>query len=667
MTVLAQDSFTRTVVDGWGVADTGQAWSLLSGLATSLSVNGAEGVFAHTSASRNVAALLGMTPSVDLDVTITWSLDAIPTGGVAGPRLYARHVDASNDYHARILAAADTGAITVGLYRGDSTIITAPIASGVSLGAGVKVKSRVQAIGSSPTTLKAKVWLDGTTEPDWQVVGTDSTAAMQVAGRAAVRIGLAGGTTVPLTSRVDNFLATDGTAVDPATGKIGARVPTSVTHDSITIGVDRIGGTVVEIAAKLGATEVDRETVTIDAASGWGNATFAGLTPNETYGFDFYVDGVLQTDTAALIQLNPTPGTPTSFTYLAGSCQFTGSNHPVWDAMLAEGARGLGHMGDQNYGDATTVAAWRGFAETSFMAPRFRALLGSLPMTWTWDNHDRIIADDGGGGLPLNYGRTDPATNTEWRRLAGADGWASADTAGRTWVIGRVRFIQTDQWTMKDDPDAGVATPPLTFLGAAQKAWFKATLEAATEEVIVWLCQWTGQNYTNGRWGSYPDETAELEAFIDARPAVKAKMVMIGGDSHSLQVTDGSRTFAQGQRFAGIPNYNISGFNRSTDAPTGNPGWLVDEALRTSAQPEADWGGYSRITVTDDGSALTLLWEGVRVGPTGTTDIMASQTLVFGGAAGPVFIEWDGTTETVLTAIKWDGTAEAMLTVDEVP
>lgn len=513
-----------------------------------------------------------------------------------------------------------------------------------------------------------------TVRHDAHTVGGDNLQALFIASKEIPTAGAVGATTATFTnSHGTNSAAlligiapSDVAPPSPASGCIGARVATSVTHGSITIGVDRIQGSLVEVAAKLGATQVARQTVSIDPFNGWGSTTFTGLIADAPYGFEFYVDGVLQTDTGALIRTHPTPGTPTSFTYVAGSCQFTGSNHPVWDRIIDRAPRGIAHMGDLHYADATTVTAWRLATEQSLTAPRFRAMLGLLPLTWTWDNHDRIILDGGGpGGVALNLGKTLQTTNTEWRKLAGADGWSSPDTAGRTWVVGRVRFVQTDQWTVRDDPDAG-GTPPLTFLGAAQKAWFKATLEAATEEVIVWLCQWTGQNHANGRWNSFPQESSELEAWIEARPELKAKMVMIGGDSHSLQVTDGSRTAAQGQRFPGIPNYNISGFNRSSDAGQGGAGWLIDKPLRVSPQLEADWGGYSLITVTDEGGDLTFRWDGVRVNAAGVEDIMYTQTLVFEPPVAPVaglrFIESDGTTEKVLTPISWDGTTESVLT-----
>lgn len=453
--------------------------------------------------------------------------------------------------------------------------------------------------------------------------------------------------------------------VVPTTGQIGARVPTSVSSTSITMGVDRIGGDVVQIAAKLGATEVARHTVSVDATSGWGNATFTGLVPDAHYGFDFYVDGALQTDTEALIRTHPTPGTPTSFKFIAGSCQFTGSNHPIWERILEEGARGLGHMGDLHYADSLDPAVWRTAVESSLTAPRFRSMLGVLPMTWAWDNHDRIIVDDGGAGNALNFGRTDPATLSWWKQLAGASGWGVSNAGGRTWVIGRVRFIQTDNWTNKTDPDAGIVpSDQQTFLGAEQKQWFKETLDSATEPIIIWLAQWTTATTGSGRWDSYLAEKRELEAFINSRPDVKSRLVMIGGDSHSIQVTDGSRT--QGN-FVGVPSYNISGFNKSSATGQGGAGWTYDGPLRSADQSEADWGGYSRLSFTDDGSQIILLWEGVRVGPTGAADVMTSQTRVFAPESDEIkLIEWNGATEVILSPEEWTGATWSVLSIEEV-
>ena len=60
--------------------------------------------------------------------------------------------------------------------------------------------------GTSPTAIRAKVWVDGT-EPDawlWDV--TDSTAALQVDGHTGLALSLApDATNVPLTATFDDF------------------------------------------------------------------------------------------------------------------------------------------------------------------------------------------------------------------------------------------------------------------------------------------------------------------------------------------------------------------------------------------------------------------------------------------------------------------------------
>ena len=44
----------------------------------------------------------------------------------------------------------------------------------------------MQAVGTSPTTLRAKIWRTGTAEPNWQLTATDSTAALQRTGSPGV-------------------------------------------------------------------------------------------------------------------------------------------------------------------------------------------------------------------------------------------------------------------------------------------------------------------------------------------------------------------------------------------------------------------------------------------------------------------------------------------------
>lgn len=428
--------------------------------------------------------------------------------------------------------------------------------------------------------------------------------------------------------------------VVPTTGQIAAYASLIPAQTSLSLGSKKTAGTgTVEAVLynAAGTTELARQTVTYDSTTSWGNATFTGLTADTRYTIKYLVGGVEQTDAALHPKTLKAAGTPLSYKAVIGSCQFTASNHPVFDRIREEAPEFLGHMGDMTYIDATTDTAWRSGMEASLNATRFKALLDVVSMYWSMDNHDRIMTNPGGAGTALNLGETDPLTQTQWKQLAGNTGWTSANTLGRTWTVGRVQYISLDMWSVRDDPDFD--PEPRTFLGATQKQWFKDTLENSTAACIVWLSQWTNRNNANGRWNSFPTETSEIEAWINARPNVKRKLIMIGGDSHSLQAGDGNYGGQSGYRFIDTPSLNFSGFNRSGDSGDGSTGWnLINAAVRNPGDPEADWGAYSLVTIQDDGYELRFIWKGITVDVSGTRKEVAKFERSFGQAFNKVAI-----------------------------
>jgi PKD repeat protein len=96
----------------------------------------------------------------------------------------------------------------------------------------------MQAVGSGTTTLRTRVWRDGTTEPTtWQLTKTDATAANQVAGAFGVRAYLSGGVTNgPIVYAFDDFAATSIGTTPPAN-----QAPTAsftATNTNLTSAVD---------------------------------------------------------------------------------------------------------------------------------------------------------------------------------------------------------------------------------------------------------------------------------------------------------------------------------------------------------------------------------------------------------------------------------------------
>ena len=182
----AQDDFARTFANGWGPADVGGTWSV-SGTASRYSVGGGNAKVNIATGGSSTATLPASNTSTE--VTLVASTDKAPTGGGQYFSVIGRQVNATNDYRAKVRTGVG-GVVTLYLARtenGTETILKTTTVNGLTYNAGDKLRVRMQVSGTSPTTLQAKVWKDGTAEPTlWQSTTTDTTASLQAAGSVGI-------------------------------------------------------------------------------------------------------------------------------------------------------------------------------------------------------------------------------------------------------------------------------------------------------------------------------------------------------------------------------------------------------------------------------------------------------------------------------------------------
>ena len=214
VTLFASDTFNRTVAGGLGTADLGGAWTRVGGVAANLSVAPGAASFLMPSPSiQDSAYLAGVSQTAtETDTTFT---DTNVSTGTAGVYIYVdgRRVSTNNEYDARI-RLTPTGGVAVELtkYAGSATAtaigseVTLP---GVTFTPGTQIKVRFQVSGTSPTTLKVKVWAAASPEPAaWTLSTTDSTAGLQAAGAVGLTTYLSGSTTnAPTTVKFSSFSA----------------------------------------------------------------------------------------------------------------------------------------------------------------------------------------------------------------------------------------------------------------------------------------------------------------------------------------------------------------------------------------------------------------------------------------------------------------------------
>ena len=208
-TVYATDSFGRTVAGGLGVADLGGGW-MSSSSSSLFSVGGGTGKIKMTAAGAGPSAFLTSVSAREVDARVDVTFDKVATGAGSYFSLAVRHAT-DNDYRVKV-KRPPTGAVTLYLTKvvdGIETTLGSPVVSGVVPTAADTLRVRLQASGTGTTTLNAKVWKAGATEPAaWQLARTDTTPALQRAGGIGVWCYLSGSATnAPVTALVDNLSA----------------------------------------------------------------------------------------------------------------------------------------------------------------------------------------------------------------------------------------------------------------------------------------------------------------------------------------------------------------------------------------------------------------------------------------------------------------------------
>jgi hypothetical protein len=210
------DTFTRTVSNGWGTSDSGQAWTTTGGVAGDYSTSGSVGT--HSNGSLNVLRTTSFdVGAVNQDVTVDCIINkATPTTAPVTQRVCARYADANNHYIAQLVLTTG-GAVTLQLLKKVGGTLSGDLAPSVTLQAsghasGDSWRVRIQVVD---TAVRAKAWPAGVSEPPgWyhDVVDTDLVAGTLFG--VISRVDTGNTDALPITTQYDNVYAVPGTWPD---------------------------------------------------------------------------------------------------------------------------------------------------------------------------------------------------------------------------------------------------------------------------------------------------------------------------------------------------------------------------------------------------------------------------------------------------------------------
>ncbi|MEP7377971.1 MAG: PKD domain-containing protein [Chloroflexota bacterium] len=232
-TVLAADSFERTIGDHWGMADVGGPY-YLEPTPVAYSVGGGMAAMLLSIKGNAGSALLGDVQTRDLDMNVRVRARKLPVGD--NLYIYAEtRRNGGNAYRPKIMitpAGAVQAHVGVMVNGSESSVANAMTIPGLTYAPNTWLRMRAEVSGASPTTIRMKVWADGAAEPaSWQYAVTNSNAAVRTAGTVGLRF-YTSATNVPFTVNFDDYLvrSTGGAPITrPTASFASSQVPATLT------------------------------------------------------------------------------------------------------------------------------------------------------------------------------------------------------------------------------------------------------------------------------------------------------------------------------------------------------------------------------------------------------------------------------------------------------
>ncbi len=296
------------------------------------------------------------------------------------------------------------------------------------------------------------------------------------------------------------------------------------------------------------------------------------------------------------------PSGNASFTVAFAGDTSEGSNHAVFDTIRVADPLLFIHLGDMHYRNisANTPSLFRDAFDEVFSCARQHQLYREVPTAYVWDDHD---------SGPNNSDSTTvtAAAKSVYRERVPHYTLGDATVTApiyQSWVIGRVRFVMTDQRSAAST-DAATDNSSKTMLGTTQKTWFKAEISAAAAagQAVVWVCSRAFGGVGGGdHWGGFTTERTELADYIKAN--AHGRVVVISADAHALAIDAGTNhDFATG---TGEPLrcFQAAPLDRTPDSviyggATYSAGWFNNN------------GQFGTMQVVDSGgSSLAVTWRG---------------------------------------------------------
>jgi phosphodiesterase/alkaline phosphatase D-like protein len=355
-----------------------------------------------------------------------------------------------------------------------------------------------------------------------------------------------------------------------------------------------------QVRLAVGATETleDARYVRSNLRGPVHRFTLTRLDTNTRYYYAVEIDGTLDATNGGTFT---TFGPDVSDLKVAfASCARSGSNAAVFDTIRLLEPDLFLNTGDFFYGDVreNSLDAFADLYDLTLTQSGQAALYRSLPIAYTWDDHD--------------FGPNDATSTSPSRQAALLSyreyvphyefGLSGMDAPiAQAFTIGRTRFILTDTRSMRD-PQSLEDGPEKSVLGQEQLDWFLAEITTALDSypVVVWVSSipWIADAEEGAdHWGGYAFEREVIAETI--AEAGSEGLVVLAGDAHMIAIDDGfNSSYARGE---GFPVMQAAALDRN--------GSMKGGPYSEGAFPGG--GQFGLLTIRDEGQSVFVELKGL--------------------------------------------------------
>lgn len=187
---IGRDAFERARDSGLGFAELGGPWT----------ANGSWQIANGHAVCRNgpgvgTSALLQDISVVSIDLAFDFTTEGLAGGSGTYLNASMRHIDGIGEYQLKLHIDTNASAevnLTKSVAGTESTLIVRAVPFDIP--PAFTIRARAQALGTNPTTLRARVWKASDPEPTtWRAETTDATPQLQAAGCPLVGVYVSSG------------------------------------------------------------------------------------------------------------------------------------------------------------------------------------------------------------------------------------------------------------------------------------------------------------------------------------------------------------------------------------------------------------------------------------------------------------------------------------------